>query len=114
MDTMNAVEALRALAQERRLALFRLLVRCGDEGMAAGELARHMGVPHNTMSSQLAILARAGLVTAHREGRSIRYRVDLEGTRALLGFLTEDCCQGRPELCTPLAAGCETAQRTTQ
>ena len=114
MDTLNAIDALRALAQKRRLELFRLLVRRGEEGMAAGELARHMGVPHNTMSSQLAILARAGLVTASREGRSIRYRVDLEGTRALLTFLTEDCCQGRPELCAPLAALCENTQGTTQ
>ncbi len=114
MDFLHAIEALRALAQERRLELFRLLVRCGEEGMAAGELARHMGVPHNTMSSQLAILSRAGLVTASREGRSIRYRVDLAGTRALLAFLTEDCCQGRPELCAPFAAPCETAQESTQ
>ena len=71
MDLMRATEALGALAQESRLKVFRLLIRHGRDGLPAGEIARSLGVPHNTMSAQLAILARAGLVTSRREGRSI-------------------------------------------
>lgn len=101
MDNQNAVRAFGALAQESRLAAFRLLVQAGEPGMAAGEIARALDVPHNTLSTHLAILAQAGIVTSRREGRSIIYRVDFDGTRALLAFLLEDCCQGRPELCSP-------------
>jgi DNA-binding transcriptional ArsR family regulator len=72
--------------------------------MAAGEIARALAVPHNTMSAQLAILSRAGLVTSRRDGRSIIYAVDSDGTRQLLAFLVEDCCRGRPEVCEPLIA----------
>jgi DNA-binding transcriptional ArsR family regulator len=72
--------------------------------MAAGDIARKLKLPHNTLSFHVAILARAGLVAARKEGRSILYSVDLEGTRALLDFLVEDCCRGRPELCGTIAA----------
>jgi ArsR family transcriptional regulator len=111
MDTLAAVGALGALAQESRLKVFRLLIRAGGAGMAAGDIARTLGVPHNTMSSHLAILSRAKLVSARKEGRSVIYAVDLEGTRALLSFLVEDCCQGEPEACahvidSALAACC--------
>jgi ArsR family transcriptional regulator len=111
MDTLAAVGALGALAQESRLKVFRLLIRAGGTGMAAGDIARALGVPHNTMSSHLAILSRARLVSARKEGRSVIYAVDLEGTRALLSFLVEDCCQGEPEACahvidSALAACC--------
>jgi ArsR family transcriptional regulator, arsenate/arsenite/antimonite-responsive transcriptional repressor len=104
MDASNAVAALAALAHECRLRVFRLLVQCGPEGMAAGDIARNLQVPHNTMSAHLAILTRAGLATSRREGRSIIYAVDLIGTRHLLSFLVEDCCRGRPEVCQPLIA----------
>ena len=104
MDIETAVASLGALAQESRLKVFRLLVRSGPDGLAAGEIARNLQVPHNTMSSHLAILTRARLVTARKDGRSMIYRVDIEGTRALLAFLVEDCCQGKPQVCAPLIA----------
>jgi len=102
MDISQATKSLAALSQESRLATFRLLVRRGADGMAAGEIARRLRVPHNTMSSHLATLVHAGLVGSHREGRSVIYRIDFEGTRALLSFLMEDCCQGKPEVCAPM------------
>ncbi len=102
MDELTAAEVLSALAQENRLKLFRLLVQRGDEGMAAGEIARRLDVPHNTLSAQLAILSRAGLVTSERQGRSIIYGADYGGVRKLLAYLLEDCCQGRPAACAPL------------
>jgi len=101
MDVSAAVTALGALAQESRLKVFRLLIRAGHVGMAAGDIARGLDVPHNTMSSHLAILSRAKLVKARKDGRSVIYAVDLEGTRALLSFLVEDCCQGEPAICAP-------------
>jgi DNA-binding transcriptional ArsR family regulator len=70
--------------------------------MAAGEIARALDIPHNTMSSHLSILANAGLIDSRRDGRSIIYSVNFDGTRDLLSFLVEDCCQGRPEVCAPL------------
>ena len=102
MDINSTVKALSALAQESRLNAFRLLVQAGPTGIAAGEIARELEIPHNTLSSHLSILVNAGLVESHREGRSIIYRVDFTGTRQLLAFLMEDCCQGQPELCEPL------------
>ena len=102
MEILKAVDALGALAQESRLKVFRLLVRQGPSGMAAGEIARTLRVPNNTMSAHLATLLRAGLVVSRKESRSVIYAVDLAGTRALLSFLLEDCCRGRPDLCTPL------------
>ena len=102
MDISTTVKALGALAQESRLRAFRLLVNSGPDGIAAGEIARRLEIPHNTLSSHLAILCNAGLVTSRRESRSIIYRVNFDGTRALLAFLMEDCCQGQPELCSPL------------
>jgi DNA-binding transcriptional ArsR family regulator len=104
MELSRAVEALSALAQESRLKVFRLLVRCGPDGMAAGDIARALKAPSPTMSAHLAILSRAGLVSAHKQGRSIIYAVDLEGTRKLLAYLVEDCCRGKPEICRPLIA----------
>jgi DNA-binding transcriptional ArsR family regulator len=103
MQLPTAVEALSALAQGHRLAVFRLLVRAGPEGLAAGEIAREVGVRPNTLSTHLGLLVRAGLVTSLREGRSSFYSADYAGMRALLAFLADDCCGGRPELCAPLA-----------
>ena len=102
MEITSAIKALGALAQESRLKVFRLLVRQGQAGMAAGDIACALSVPNNTMSSHLATLSRAGLINSRKESRSIIYAVDLEGTRALLSYLLEDCCRGKPDLCAPL------------
>lgn len=104
MEVNQAEKALGALAQERRLRVFRLLVRAGLEGLAAGDIAQQLAVPANTMSNHLAVLSRAGLIVSRKEGRSVIYAVDLEGTRKLLSFLVEDCCRGKPEICRPLIA----------
>lgn len=102
MEISDAVGAFNALAQKSRLEIFRLLVQCGPEGMAAGDIARRLELPHNTLSFHIAILSRAMLVSSRKDGRSIIYSVDLNGTRELLSFLVEDCCHGQPEICGPL------------
>jgi ArsR family transcriptional regulator len=102
VDIETAVIGFAALAQETRLQAFRLLVGCGSEGMAAGDIARALGVPQNTMSSHLATLVNARLLQSERRGRSVVYRVDLPGTQALLRFILEDCCQGQPDACVSL------------
>lgn len=99
MEAMAAVAAFGALAQETRLAVFRLLVQAGPDGMMAGEIAEALKVPASTMSHHLATIERAGLATSRRESRSIFYAANYEGIRALISFLMEDCCQGRPEIC---------------
>ena len=104
MDSTRAIPALAALAQETRLRVFRLLVREGPRGLPAGEIAGRLGVAPATLSFHLAQLERAGLLSARRMSRRIFYAVDLEGTRRLLAYLTEDCCRGRPELCGGLGA----------
>jgi len=102
MDIPSACKSLAALSQESRLRAFRLLVQSGNEGLAAGKIADALGVPHNTLSTHLATLVNAGLVASRRESRSIIYRIDFDGTRALFAFLMENCCQGNPEVCQPL------------
>jgi DNA-binding transcriptional ArsR family regulator len=117
MESISAIESLSALAHPGRLAAFRLLVRAGAEGVPAGEIARALGAPANSMSTQLAILSRAGLIRSRRESRSIIYSADYAQITALLGFLMEDCCQGRPEICGPItamAACCPTRAEKTQ
>ena len=104
METTDAVRRLSALAQDARLEVFRLLVKAGPEGLAAGEIARALETAANTMSAQLLILSNAGLIRARRDGRSIIYSVDFAAMSDLLIFLTEDCCGGRAEICAPLAA----------
>lgn len=104
MEESEVIAALAALAQPTRLETFRLLVRHEPQGMAAGAIARHVGVPQNTLSAHLAVLARAGLVRGERHVRSIIYRADLERFRAVAAFLLVDCCGGRPEVCAPLIA----------
>jgi len=99
----DALTGLSALAHEGRLSLFRLLVRAGPEGMAAGELARVAEVNFTTASAQLAVLAQAGLVAGRREGRSVIYAADYPRISSLLAFLMQDCCQGRAEILAPLA-----------
>jgi ArsR family transcriptional regulator, arsenate/arsenite/antimonite-responsive transcriptional repressor len=104
MDNEDAILALAALAQTRRLDVFRLLVKHEADGLPAGDLARSLMVPHNTMSSHLSILARAGLVKGQRHSRSIIYRADLDRLRELMVFLLRDCWGGNAELCAPLIA----------
>jgi len=99
MDNSDALDAFAALGQSTRLDVFRLLIKAGGAGMAAGDIGETLGVRQNTMSANLAILARAGLIRSAREGRSIRYFADMDGVRGLLAFLMEDCCAGRPDLC---------------
>ncbi|MBL4926504.1 ArsR/SmtB family transcription factor [Fuscibacter oryzae] len=113
MDKRIALAALSALGQEARLDVFRLLVRTGQGGLCAGEIAEALGQRQNSLSSNLAILAQAGMVRAQREGRSIRYFADMEGMGRLLGFLMEDCCGGQPDLCRPLIDGLALANCTT-
>jgi len=101
MESKNAIKGLSALAQEGRLAVFKLLVKAGPEGIAAGEIAQALDLPPNTLSAQLTILANADLVASRRAGRSIIYSANFAGMNRLLVYLMEDCCQGRPEICTP-------------
>jgi len=103
MESTHAIEALGALAQETRLDAFRLLMREGPNGLPAGEIARRLDVQPPTLSFHLHHLERAGLLTRHRRSRQVVYAVHVEGVRALLTFLTRDCCQGRPEICGDIA-----------
>jgi DNA-binding transcriptional ArsR family regulator len=109
MEPAGAVSALSALAHPGRLEVFRLLVRTGPEGMAAGEIARATGSLANTLSANLNVLAGAGLVSSRREGRSIIYIAGYDQMRELLAFLVDDCCGGKPEICAPLAEIAERA-----
>ena len=102
MESEDAILALAALAQSTRLEVFRLLVKHEPEGLAAGDIARAIAVPQNTMSSHLSILSRAGLVSAQRFSRSIVYRADLTRFQDVMLFMLRDCCDGRPEICAPL------------
>ena len=99
MSIESAVNAFGALAHPHRLNAFRLLVRNGPDGLPAGRIAEHLGVPASTLSTHLAQLERSALLRSWRVGQRIFYAVDIEGTRALVGFLLADCCQGRPEIC---------------
>jgi ArsR family transcriptional regulator, arsenate/arsenite/antimonite-responsive transcriptional repressor len=104
MDDESAISALSALAQPTRLAVFRLLISREPDGVPAGEIAQELRVPHNTMSTHLSILARAGLVFSTRHSRSIVYQASLDQLREMVTFLLKDCCGGRPEICAPLIA----------
>jgi ArsR family transcriptional regulator, arsenate/arsenite/antimonite-responsive transcriptional repressor len=104
MESYLAIDVFAALAQSTRLETFRLLMAHEPEGLPAGEVARRLDVPQNTMSSHLAILTRAGLISAERHSRSIVYRARVDRVREIATFLVQDCCGGRPELCEPLIA----------
>ena len=104
MEAAEAVEALGALAQEHRLALFRLLVQAGPDGMPAGAIAAALGVPNSSLSFHLAQLSRAGLIRQQRQHRSLIYSADYEAMEALVGYLMENCCAGAA--CAPDSA-CE-------
>ncbi len=101
MESNIAIKRLSALAQPSRLAVFRLLVKAGPEGVAAGEIARLLGITSNTLSAQLNVLTNAGLISSQRDGRSIIYAANYDGMSELLVYLMEDCCQGHPEVCAP-------------
>jgi len=102
MDIKNAIERFAALSQETRLKAFRLLVQYEPDGLPAGEIARQLNVPHNTLSAHLSVLSQAGLVVSQRQSRSIIYRVNLSHMRETIEFLARDCCNGHPEVCEPL------------
>ena len=104
MEQEQAILSFAALAQSTRLGVFRLLVKHEPEGLAAGEIAKALAVPQNTMSAHLAVLARAGLVISERRSRSIIYRADLATLQELTSFMVEDCCGGRAEICAPVAS----------
>jgi len=101
MEKSDAVAALAALAQDNRLDVFRLLVQVGHEGMPAGQVADRLDLAPNTLTFHFDRLRSAGLVTVRREGRSMIYAARYEAMNALLGFLTDNCCQGEPQKCTP-------------
>lgn len=102
MDTKSALSALSALGQDTRLEAFRLLVKAGEGGIPAGEIATRLSTLQNTMSAHLKVLDQAGLVQAERDGRIVRYAADMTRFRDLLAFLLEDCCNGEPALCRPV------------
>ena len=102
MEINNAVAAFSALAQPTRIDVFRLLIKAGPEGMAAGAIANALGVKQNTLSANLSVLLQACLVKNQREGRSIRYYADMDGLRNILSFILQDCCGGQSKICQPL------------
>ena len=102
MDNEQTIEAFAALAQSTRLDAFRLLVTHEPVGLPAGDVARLLKVPHNTMSTHLAVLTRAGLIEAQRRSQSIIYRAKLDRFRETATYLVKDCCGGHPEICAPL------------
>ena len=107
MENKNAVTALAALAQESRLAVFRLLVRHAPDGLTPGVFGEQLELPAPTLSFHLKTLAQAGLVTAIQEGRYVRYRAEIPAINELISFLTEDCCGGNSQLCSPKGNNCE-------
>ncbi len=100
METRNAVSALSSLAQESRLAVFRLLVQAGEEGLAAGEISRLTGIPPSSLSFHLKELTLGQMVASRQEGRFVIYKAQFDTMNALLAFLTQNCCGGQP--CLPL------------
>ena len=102
MDERQALKSFAALSQETRLRIVRVLVRAGEVGMAAGEIAETMGVSPSNMSFHLKELEGAGMVSSRREARSIIYSADYPGLSGLIRFLMEDCCSGRREVCEPV------------
>ena len=102
METKQAIQALSALAQESRLAIFRLLIQQGPSGLAAGAIGEKLELPPATLSFHLSGLVRAGLAQSRQEGRFVYYSASFENMNGLVAFLTENCCQG---------ASCETTAR---
>lgn len=101
MKSNDALNAFAALAQDSRLCVFRLLVRNAPDGLTVGVMSEQLALPVPTLSFHLKTLAQAGLVSTVKEGRYVRYRAEIEAINALIAFLTDDCCGGHPELCSP-------------
>lgn len=104
MDQTDALAVLAALAHPTRLSTFRLLVRHEPDGLSTGELAEALSLTQSTFSTHLAVLAKAGLVQADKQGRNFIQRARIDALRELMTFLAKDCCQGRADLCEPLVA----------
>jgi DNA-binding transcriptional ArsR family regulator len=104
MDINKAIAAFAALSHPGRIAILRLLVAAGPDGIPAGRIGKQLGQKQNTTSVNLSVLDRAGLVSGVRDGRHVIYRANFEAIGGLVGFLLEDCCGGRTEACTPVAA----------
>lgn len=104
MTDGDALAALAALAHPTRLAAFRLIVRHEPDGLTTGRLVEATGLTQSTLSTHLAVLAKAGLVCSQRQGRNFIQRAEIAQLRALMLFLAKDCCEGRAELCAPLVA----------
>ena len=102
METNKAIAALGALAQEMRLAIFRLLVEQGPAGHAAGAIAEKLDIPASSLSFHLAQLSHAGLIVQRRESRSLIYSVEFGAMNGLMGYLTENCCGGEASVCAPV------------
>jgi ArsR family transcriptional regulator, arsenate/arsenite/antimonite-responsive transcriptional repressor len=102
MDTKSAISSLSALAQETRLAIFRMLVEAGAEGLAAGVIAERLGIPASSLSFHLAELAHAGLIAQRRESRSLIYSANFRAMATLVSYLTENCCGGNLAACAPV------------
>lgn len=111
-DVNAAVRALGALAQEHRLALFRLLVQAGEDGMAAGAIAEKLGVPNSSLSFHLAQLRSAGLISQERQHRSLIYRANYPAMNGLIDYLTENCCAGAD--CSPSQSEAERTGAASQ
>ena len=109
MNEAQAMEVFRALSQETRLQIVRLLVKAGPDGLAAGVIGEAVGASSSGASFHLSHLERAGLIRSRRDSRSIIYSVSFEALSGLVRFLMDDCCQGRPEICQPIidAATCD-------
>lgn len=110
MEIKTAINALAAIAHETRLQIFRMLVKTCPDGLPAGEIAASLGIPNATLSFHLNHLTQAELITCTRSGRSLIYALNSPAVRELLAFLTEDCCQGKAELCSvtlaSVSSGC--------
>ena len=106
MESEKAIVALEALAQGSRLGIFRLLVSAGKVGLSAGRIAEEMELPNATLSFHLAQLKNAGLIKCERQSRSLIYSADFAAMTTLLGFLTDNCCQGKIAQCVPVGGAC--------
>ena len=102
-DLTSTLKQLSALSQETRLLTFRALMEAGQDGMPAGDIARHLDLAPNKISGHLTILVNSGLISVERDGRRMIYRAEIETVNTLLSSLVENCCHGRPEICAPLA-----------
>jgi ArsR family transcriptional regulator, arsenate/arsenite/antimonite-responsive transcriptional repressor len=106
MRSSEVVEKLNALAQDSRLSVFRLIMSKGANGICAGDIARTLSISPNTLSFHLKELSLSGLISSTKEGRSVIYTLNVDTFKSLLKFLTEDCCQGHPELCSQSKYAC--------